>query len=123
AVPEADQGADARIEIHAPALRKPAPVCRVRRPPLRKSLESLRDGGKRDAKPLGRLDDGHAPQDVTRITALIAARPPARDQPLALVEMKGGDGDAAATCHLADAQLPLKSAHPALPDSTTLSSV
>ena len=54
-----------------------------------------RDLRERDADILRNPDDGYAAQHILFITALVAARAAAGDQPLALLEVNGGYAGAA----------------------------
>jgi hypothetical protein len=54
---------------------------------------------------LGHLDDRHAAQDTSRITALIPRAAPAFDETSGFIVVDRGDGYAAARGHLTDAEL------------------
>src|SRR5581483_4336198 len=87
---------DAVVEVLTPAGRQPRPVSACRHAVLRQRRQRFANFGQRDAEALRHPDERHPAKDVAGVAALVARRAPAGDQPLALVEVKRGDRDAAA---------------------------
>ncbi|MCY1310150.1 hypothetical protein D9M70_603170 [compost metagenome] len=103
-IAQSHQVGDAFVQLFAPIFGQSAPIFDRKRTIVRKDRQSVLDLRQRDAGALGHLDDGDPSQHAARITALVAAGAVAADQPLGLVEVQGGDGDAASLRHFADRQ-------------------
>ncbi|MNL50239.1 hypothetical protein D3C87_1732390 [compost metagenome] len=104
-VAQRHQAGDACVQLLVPALRQPCPILNRQGAVVRQHRQRRLDFRKRNSGPLRHLDHRHAPQNAAGITTLVAAAAVAADQPLGLIEMQGGNGDAAALRDFADCQL------------------
>src|SRR5690606_33850435 len=73
-------------------------------PVLRQRGQRLADQLKRDTHPLPNPDEGHPPQRLGPVAALITGCAAALDEALRLVEMQRRDGDPGPCGHLPDTQ-------------------
>src|SRR5689334_2349733 len=97
---------DALVELARPAAREALPVALRRRLAGGQPVECGPDPLERDSGGLARLHERDAAQGDRREAALVALRPPRRDQALALVEAQRRLRDAAAVGELPDRQFP-----------------
>lgn len=103
-VAQADELGDARVEFVAPLFGDGGPVGAGGGAVVGEGFEGLADAGQGHADALGDADEGDPAQGVAAVAALVAAGAAAVDEPLAFVEVQGGDGDSGAFGDLADGE-------------------
>ena len=95
---------DAGVEFVAPLGGDRGPVLAGGGAVVGQLVQGLTDAGQRDAHALGDADEGHPPQGVALVAALVAGRAATTDEALAFVEVQGRDGHSGAFGDLADGE-------------------